>query len=153
MVALTFSLYTGLRTWVMRWLLGGQSALSKEVDQNVHWKCTFIALLVSHVGNAVSAFIVSFNVTCIHTPVSSSFIQSSQLLLPQPNHILPTRSKSWLPNAPCHVHNIHTSFSMFFPVPLTPFLFLRILYQSSTHKSLCLCSKYIIYPSCIVNSL
>lgn len=63
------------------------------------------------------------------------------------------RGKSWFPNAPCHVHNIYTSFSMFFPVPLTPFLFLRILYQSSTHKSLCLCSKYIIYPSCIVNSL
>lgn len=115
--------------------------------------CAFIALLVSHVGNAVSAFIVAFDVTRIHTPISSSFIQSSLLLLPQPNLILPTRSKSWFPNAPCHVHNIYTSFSMFFPVPLTPFLFLRMLYQSSIHKSLCLCSKYIIYPSCIVNSL
>ena len=42
---------------------------------------------------------------------------------------------------------------MLFPVPLTPFHFLRLLSQSSVHKSLCLCSKYIIYPSCIVNSL
>ena len=76
--------------------------------------CTFIARLVSHVGNAVSVFIVAFNVTCIHTPISSSFIQPSQLLLPQSNHILPRGSKSWFPNAQCHVHNIYTSFSMFF---------------------------------------